>query len=443
MTEGSQRRRRVAVVVLGDFGHSPRMNYHALSLAKERLEVDVVAYGASQPGPDVLSNPHIHLHLMREPPSFQKYVPRLVAYVLKVLWQTLALFFSLMFLSKPSHVLVQNPPSIPTLPVAWFCCLLRGSALVVDWHNYGYSILALALGPGHLLVRICRWCEKTFGRKAASAFCVSEAMREDLKSNFGAEADVLYDKPSSVFQPTSVDERHTLFQRLAAEYTELAHTSGAPDETGKGNIFTEAAPDSSAATLRTDRPALIVSSTSWTEDEDFSVLLDALKQYDVRKEAGDSGLPDLFCIITGKGPQKAYYLPLIRNSPLAHVKFLTPWLSAQDYPKMLGSADLGVCLHTSSSKLDLPMKVVDMFGCGLPVCAVDYPCLRELVKPGETGLVFESSSELCQHICDLLQGFPKPTKLLESLRANVDKWQAIRWDENWRAVALSKFRVNL
>ncbi|RVX22485.1 UDP-glycosyltransferase TURAN [Vitis vinifera] len=46
--ENIGRRGRAAVVVLGDIGRSPRMQYHALSLARQAsLEVDIVAYGDS------------------------------------------------------------------------------------------------------------------------------------------------------------------------------------------------------------------------------------------------------------------------------------------------------------------------------------------------------------------------------------------------------------
>ena len=68
------------------------------------------------------------------------------------------------------------------------------------------------------------------------------------------------------------------------------------------------------------------------------------------------------------------------------------WLHADQYPKIVASADLGVCLHQSSSGFDLPMKVVDMFSAQLPCLAIGgYPSLCELVKDDENGKSFTTS----------------------------------------------------
>ena len=51
---------------------------------------------------------------------------------------------------------------------------------------------------------------------------------------------------------------------------------------------------------------------------------------------------------------------------------VTLWVATEDYPLALAVSDIGLSSHASSSKFDLPMRVVDMLGAGLPVLALKY-----------------------------------------------------------------------
>lgn len=111
----------------------------------------------------------------------------------------------------------------------------------------------------------------------------------------------------------------------------------------------------------------------------------------------------------------------------------------EDYPRVLAAADLGVCLHWSSSGLDLPMKVIDMFGCGLPVCAYNFKCLTELVQVGKNGFIFNDHHELAEQLKFWFEKFPinsKQTELYQRFRTELQSFQSIRWQENWTATAL-------
>ena len=80
--------------------------------------------------------------------------------------------------------------------------------LVIDWHNYGHTILELALGPRHPLVRLSKAVEASLAPTADAAFCVSKAMKDDLErdggwvglAGTGAFVTVLYDRPAERFR---------------------------------------------------------------------------------------------------------------------------------------------------------------------------------------------------------------------------------------------------
>jgi beta-1,4-mannosyltransferase len=145
-------------------------------------------------------------------------------------------------------------------------------------------------------------------------------------------------------------------------------------------------------------------------------------------------------IITGKGPLYEHFRLKIhdQNQKMSHIRILQAWLDPEDYPVLLGSSDLGISLHLSSSGRDLPMKIVDMFGAGLPVCAFSFPCLSELVQDQVNGLLFSNSNELSQNLIKIFDKSEAHSEKLKKLYEGVRDCSTykMRWSENWNQVAL-------
>ncbi|KFP07945.1 Chitobiosyldiphosphodolichol beta-mannosyltransferase, partial [Calypte anna] len=360
--------------------------------------------------------------------------PKLFQYVVKVIVQAVQLLYTLLKIDQPSYILLQNPPGLPGIAVAWVVCLFWRSKLIIDWHNYGYTIMSLTHGRNHPLVQITKWYEKLFGRLSDFNLCVTNAMKEDLWVNCNIKAVTLYDKPASYFKETPLELQHQLYMKLAKDYEPFkphhvpslpwAHTKKFPPQVSSQSLLFQ-------LKLSSLFPSLPVPSPSPA----FLEPLQALEDYEHCINEG-AKLPPVVCVITGKGPLKDYYNGLINKLHFKHIQICTPWLEAEDYPLLLGSADLGVCLHKSSSGLDLPMKVVDMFGCCLPVCAIYFECLHELVRHNENGLIFRDSTELAEQLKMLFLGFPTLEGKLQSFRKNLRASQQLHWDESWDQTVL-------
>lgn len=264
------------------------------------------------------------------------------------------------------------------------------------------------------MVKASKWYERIFSQHATAHFSVTNAMARVLKDDFHLQAPILtlHDRPADHFQPIEPSDRAASLGAVLP----ISETS---------------------APILNGTTRLLVSSTSWTPDEDFSVLIEALCIYSEKALTTHPQLPEILAIITGKGPQKDAYLRKIRHleaeGKLEMARIRTAWLSIEDYATLLASADLGVSLHTSSSGVDLPMKVVDMFGAGLPVIGWDqFEAWPELVTEGVNGKGFSSAEGLVENLIEL---FGEDRTLLARLKEGAILESRRRWEDEWDAVA--------
>ena len=144
------------VLVLGDIGRSPRVMYHSDSLARHGWITHLIGYNDTTPIPSLMESPNVHLHAISNPPRPLLSLPWILRAPIRIFVQIWSVLRITLW-EIPFHtevLMVQNPPSIPTLALAQLLSWIMGSKLVIDWHNTGCSILALRVGNESPLVNL-------------------------------------------------------------------------------------------------------------------------------------------------------------------------------------------------------------------------------------------------------------------------------------------------
>ena len=157
---------------------------------------------------------------------------------------------SLMRIPKPDTILVQNPPAFPTLFVAWLASRLRGARFVIDWHNLSHTIAAVKVGERHRAVKAIARSERRWAKRADAHIDRVEGARGMAGARVQGES------------------RRRL--RSAGRRVHATVADDAASVVGKGSPRTLSSERS--------RPPIVVCPTSWTPDEDFDLLLEALER---------------------------------------------------------------------------------------------------------------------------------------------------------------------
>lgn len=392
---------KAAIVVFGDLGRSPRMQNHALSLVNspQITKVYVLCYQESSIFPEFqpfLANGRLEIMGLpkggeiSQSPIFQKICPqsrvgKLVFWVISIWvlsWRFWWFAYYLFQIRECKLLIQQNPPCLPAGLGCWLHQSLFQSRWVLDQHNLGYTILQHAGLP---LVGVSRQVEKVFARKATHNLVVTQTMADHLQRHWQVSSQVLRDLPTSRFPSYQGQAKQAARSRLAQKYQ---------------------------LKLAEDTP-LLVSPSSFSLDDSFQVLIDALTALDPQIRA------PLNLVVSGRGPCLPSFLQTMGGCQFQHIQIQHVFVDAEDYPTLMGVSDLGICLHESTSGLDFPIKVLDMLSASVPVVALDFPALREVLGPQS---VFQDAQTLCALISRFLIS-PTPPLVLEE-----------NWTPQWSAI---------
>ncbi len=352
---------------VADFGRSPRAQFHAASLSAEGWDVTVLANPGSPAFDHVANDVGIRRVNLVE--------SMLQGRGIVGLWRKAVLFRRSLQTAlerlepQPDVLFVMTPPAVPVLDVVRRWWRSRPSVrVVVDWHNLGHTRLAKRWGSWNPLVHHYRNSEFAPWPEGVRHLAVSTALASHVSAQTGCPSVQVLHDANPAWRCFPNRDRCELLRRWGQGLEGL------------------------------DPDALwLVHPHSWSDDECPEWILDALK--DLRSSRM------VQVIITGDGPLRRDFERRARSSGVGGDRLLLPFLPPEAYVALMANADWGLCPHTSSSGLDLPMKLADMRGAGLPALVYRYgSVLHEVFSEPDDGRFFDSAGALCEAVQKIADG---------------------------------------
>ena len=138
-----------AILVLGDLNRSPRMLNHSKAISDlltDINEVSLIGFNGGCLRSDISNDNKIKTYYISDTINhIVKKLPRflfILSALLKIIFQMISLVWILMFkIPRPKFLILQNPPGIPAIYICSIICFMRRTTFIIDWHNYGYTIL--------------------------------------------------------------------------------------------------------------------------------------------------------------------------------------------------------------------------------------------------------------------------------------------------------------
>jgi glycosyltransferase involved in cell wall biosynthesis len=166
----------------------------------------------------------------------------------------------------------------------------------------------------------------------------------------------------------------------------------------------------------------------FTEQKNLFFLLEQME-----KVAGEISTPFELCLV-GSGPQEEQLKAYARNLDIRKRITWHGWMTRREVRDHYRRAD---CLLIPSLYEGMPNVILEAMACSLPVVASNIPGNKEVVRPNETGLLFEltSGEHFRRSVIQILTVKGLAAKLGQNGRQRVER------DYSWHRVAVKYMQL--